>query len=198
MPMPGINLAPARYLCEETGAMIIGADTAALEAFPGDEEGYAPVHCYMFATTGTPIIEVVNLEALAAESVSEFAFIGMRPAAARGDRITAEAHRNSDQHVGRYRRPGSAGTSSRGAPARPRRRRPVARRTPPTPAREGHCRVRFCTVSEEITDHKIVQDLQHVDDRDGDGAWRGERQDDARKCETQPPAENTTGRRSGN
>ena len=64
MPMPGINLAAARYLCEETGAMIVGADTAALEAFPGDEEGYAPVHCYMFATTGTPIMEVVNLEAL--------------------------------------------------------------------------------------------------------------------------------------
>jgi kynurenine formamidase len=77
MPMPGINLAAARYLCEETGAMIVGADTAALEAFPGDEEGYAPVHCYMFATTGTPIMEVVNLEALAAEGVSEFAFIGM-------------------------------------------------------------------------------------------------------------------------
>src|SRR2546423_292524 len=57
MPMPGIDMAAARFLCEEAGAMIVGADTAALEAFPGDEEGYAPVHCYMFATAGRPIIE---------------------------------------------------------------------------------------------------------------------------------------------
>jgi kynurenine formamidase len=77
MPMPGINLAAARYLCEEAGAMIIGADTAALEAFPGDEEGYAPVHCYMFATAGTPIMEVVNLEELAGERLHEFVFVGM-------------------------------------------------------------------------------------------------------------------------
>ena len=77
MPMPGINLAAARFLCEEAGAMIVGADTAALEAFPGSEEGYAPVHCYMFATTGTPILEVVNLEELAGEGLDEFLFIGM-------------------------------------------------------------------------------------------------------------------------
>ena len=77
MPMTGLGLAAARYLCEETGAMIIGTDTAAFEAFPGDDEGYAPVHCYMFATSGTPIMEVVNLEELAGERLYEFAFIGM-------------------------------------------------------------------------------------------------------------------------
>jgi kynurenine formamidase len=77
MPMPGINLAGACYLCEEAGAMIVGADTAALEAFPGEEEGFIPVHCYMFATTGTPILEVVNLEELAGEGVDEFVFVGM-------------------------------------------------------------------------------------------------------------------------
>jgi kynurenine formamidase len=77
MPMPGIDLAAARYLCEEAGAMIVGSDTAALEAFPGRGEGYAPVHCYMFATAGAPIMEVVNLEELAAEKLYEFAFVGM-------------------------------------------------------------------------------------------------------------------------
>jgi kynurenine formamidase len=77
LPMPGIDLAAARYLCEEAGAMIVGSDTAALEAFPGHEEGYAPVHCYMFATTGTPIMEVVNLEELAREGLDEFVFVGM-------------------------------------------------------------------------------------------------------------------------
>jgi kynurenine formamidase len=43
----------------------------------GDEEGFIPVHCYMFATTGTPILEVVNLEEIAAEGVGEFVFVGM-------------------------------------------------------------------------------------------------------------------------
>ena len=73
---PGIDLAGARYLCEETGAMVIGSDTAALEAFPG-EPGFLPVHCYMFATAGAPIIEVAYLDELAGEGVSEFAFVAM-------------------------------------------------------------------------------------------------------------------------
>jgi kynurenine formamidase len=76
VPMPGITLAGARYLCEEGGAMIVGSDTAALEAFPSQEEGYSPVHCYMFATAGTPIMEVLQLEELAAERQYEFAFLG--------------------------------------------------------------------------------------------------------------------------
>ena len=75
VPMPGINLAGARYLCEETGAMVIGSDTAALEAFPSDAEGYSPVHCYMFSTTGTPIVENLWLEELAAARRYEFALI---------------------------------------------------------------------------------------------------------------------------
>ena len=75
-PIPGIDLAGARYLCEEAGAMVIGADTAALEAFPG-EPGFLPVHCYMFATAGAPIMEVVNLEELAAEGLSTFAFVAL-------------------------------------------------------------------------------------------------------------------------
>ena len=77
LPMPGINLAAARFLCEEAGAMIVGADTAALEAFPGPDEAYTPVHCYMFATAGTPIMEVLNLQELAHEQLYEFAFVGM-------------------------------------------------------------------------------------------------------------------------
>jgi kynurenine formamidase len=76
LPMPGLSFAGARYLCEETGAMIVGSDTAALEAFPSDEPGYAPVHCYMFATAGTPIIENLDLEELAAARQYEFAFLG--------------------------------------------------------------------------------------------------------------------------
>ncbi len=37
---------------------------------------YEPVHLYLLAETGTPIIEVMDLEALAAARVYEFAFFG--------------------------------------------------------------------------------------------------------------------------
>ena len=76
VPMPGIDLAGARFLCEEAGAMIVGADTPALEVFPSSERAFTPVHAYMFATAGAPIIEVLWLEELAAAGVHEFVFTG--------------------------------------------------------------------------------------------------------------------------
>lgn len=73
---PGINVASARWLCEEAGAMTIAGDNIGLEPQPYYDQ-YAPVHCYMFATAGAQIIEVVNMEELAAEKQYEFAFVGM-------------------------------------------------------------------------------------------------------------------------
>jgi kynurenine formamidase len=74
---PGIGLAAARYLCEETGAMCIGGDNDSLEVFPSEDPSeFLPVHPYMFATAGAQIIESLWLEELAAENVYEFAFIG--------------------------------------------------------------------------------------------------------------------------
>jgi kynurenine formamidase len=73
---PGIGLAGARYLCEEAGAMCIAGDTIGLEVLPSVDEGFLPVHCYMFATAGAQIMEVVWMEELAAEKQYEFAFIG--------------------------------------------------------------------------------------------------------------------------
>jgi kynurenine formamidase len=74
---PGISLASAKWLCEEVGAMCIGADTIALEVLPSEEANvFLPVHAYMFATAGCQIIEVVNMEELAAEKRYEFAFLG--------------------------------------------------------------------------------------------------------------------------
>jgi kynurenine formamidase len=74
---PGISLASAKWLCEEVGAMCIGADTIALEVLPSEEENvFLPVHAYMFATAGAQIIEVVNTEEIAAEKQYEFAFLG--------------------------------------------------------------------------------------------------------------------------
>lgn len=73
---PGLGLAAARYLVEEGGAMIIGADNLSLEAFPSElESDYVPVHTYLLAQQGAPIIELVDLEALARDRVYEFAFL---------------------------------------------------------------------------------------------------------------------------
>jgi kynurenine formamidase len=74
---PGLGMAATRYLCEEAGAMCIGADTIALEVLPSEEaDVFLPVHCYMFATAGAQIMEVVWMEEIAAEKQYEFAFMG--------------------------------------------------------------------------------------------------------------------------
>jgi kynurenine formamidase len=74
---PGLGFDAAKFLVETSGAMIIGADNLSLEAFPSEVEGnYIPVHTYLLAQHGVLIMELVNLEALAKDSVYEFAFIG--------------------------------------------------------------------------------------------------------------------------
>lgn len=74
---PGITLDSAKWLCEEAGAMCIAGDSIGLEVMPWTEEGaFLPVHAYMFATAGAQIIEVVNMEEIAAEQQYEFAFMG--------------------------------------------------------------------------------------------------------------------------
>lgn len=74
---PGIGLAAAKWLVEEQGAMLIGADNLSLEVFPVETpENWVPVHTYLEAEQGVAIMEVVDLEALAEDRVHEFAFIG--------------------------------------------------------------------------------------------------------------------------
>jgi len=74
---PGISLDSAKWLCEEAGAMCIAGDTIGLEVLPSEEPNvFLPVHCYMFATAGAQIIEVVDMEEIAAEKQYEFAFLG--------------------------------------------------------------------------------------------------------------------------
>lgn len=74
---PGLGMAAARFLVEENGAMVVGADNLSFESFPSElATDYVPVHTYLLAEQGTPIIELANLEALARDKVYEFAFIG--------------------------------------------------------------------------------------------------------------------------
>lgn len=73
---PGLGIEAARYLVE-AGAMIIGADNLSFEAFPSEVEGnYIPLHTYLLAQSGVPILELVNLEGLSEDEIYEFAFIG--------------------------------------------------------------------------------------------------------------------------
>mgnify|MGYP003639739172 CR=1 FL=1 len=74
---PGLGMAAARFLVEEGGAMIVGADNLSFEAFPSElDSDYVPLHTYLLAEQGAPIIELVYLEELARDKVYEFAFIG--------------------------------------------------------------------------------------------------------------------------
>ena len=73
---PGLNRDGARALAE-AGAITIAADNHALEPLPStDPENWQPVHTYLLAEAGIPIVEMVNLEELAAEGVHEFVFFG--------------------------------------------------------------------------------------------------------------------------
>ena len=57
--------------------MCIAGDSLSLEVVPNpDPEKFLPVHSYMLATAGSQIIEVVDMEELAAERIGEFAFMG--------------------------------------------------------------------------------------------------------------------------
>jgi kynurenine formamidase len=72
---PGLGMAAARFLCEEAGAMCVGVDAGG-EVLPPEESGaFLPVHAYLLATAGIPILENLWLEALAEKRVFEFAFL---------------------------------------------------------------------------------------------------------------------------
>jgi len=74
---PGLGMAAARFLVEESGAMIVGADNLSFEAFPSEvKSNYIPLHTYLLAQQGVPILELVYLESLSSDKIYEFAFIG--------------------------------------------------------------------------------------------------------------------------
>ena len=75
----GINVAAARWLVEQKGALMIGADTSGLEVIPPvdfTEEGtsFNPVHNYLIPKQGVHILEFHNQEDLARERVYKFAY----------------------------------------------------------------------------------------------------------------------------
>lgn len=73
----GIDLAAARWLVEEQGALMIGSDTSGLEcaAVPPGSTSFIPVHVYLLIEQGVHIGEFHYLEDLAASGTYEFLYL---------------------------------------------------------------------------------------------------------------------------
>ena len=73
---PGLTREGAEFLAQ-SGAIVVGADNLALEQIPSTEEGnWLPVHTFLMAEAGVPLLEVVDLQQLSQENLYEFCFIG--------------------------------------------------------------------------------------------------------------------------
>jgi kynurenine formamidase len=73
---PGLDRAGAEWLARK-GVAMVGADNIALESLPSsDPENWLPVHTYLLAEAGVPIMEVVDLEGISEEELYEFCYIG--------------------------------------------------------------------------------------------------------------------------
>lgn len=73
---PGINLDAVKWLVEEKGIMLLGADNLSFEAFPPERaDNWVPVHTYLLAEKGVMFVEQMLLEELSKDKVYEFAFI---------------------------------------------------------------------------------------------------------------------------
>jgi kynurenine formamidase len=73
----GIDLGAAKWLVEDQGAILVGADTSGLEHLPGPNEppAFIPVHKYLLVDQGVHIGEFHNLEELARDRVYEFCYV---------------------------------------------------------------------------------------------------------------------------
>jgi kynurenine formamidase len=73
---PGLNREGAEFLAKH-GAIMIGADNLTLEQTPTQGGlNFFPVHTYLLAEAGIPILEMAQLDELVEERVYEFAFFG--------------------------------------------------------------------------------------------------------------------------
>jgi len=73
--VPGVGETGARWLADR-GAVLVGADTLAFECLAaGTGHALLPAHRVLLVERGVNIIEAMDLEALAADGVHEFAFV---------------------------------------------------------------------------------------------------------------------------
>lgn len=72
---PGLTIEAARFLAF-AGAILIGADNLGVEQWPSvDPKNWLPVHTFLLAEAGVPILEQANLEEIAAAHLYEFGFM---------------------------------------------------------------------------------------------------------------------------
>jgi kynurenine formamidase len=75
----GLSLDAARWLAD-AGAVVIGTDNPGFESLPsGDPQKPRLVHPFLLSERGIPIIELLNLEELAAGGFASFAFVLSAP-----------------------------------------------------------------------------------------------------------------------
>jgi kynurenine formamidase len=72
---PGLGMAAARMLADEIEAMCVGVDCGGEALPPEDPEAFLPVHSYLMAEMGVPVMENLALEELAAAGVRRFALL---------------------------------------------------------------------------------------------------------------------------
>lgn len=76
----GLTLAGARWLVEEKGAMMVGADNSTVELLPPvDGANVHPVHTYLLVEHGVHLGELHYLEELAAAGISRFCYVALPP-----------------------------------------------------------------------------------------------------------------------
>jgi kynurenine formamidase len=72
---PGMSLEGARWLTEQ-GIVAVGADNEAVEVTPSaHDDNWLPGHCHFLAEAGVYMMELLDLEQLAADGVYEFCFV---------------------------------------------------------------------------------------------------------------------------
>jgi kynurenine formamidase len=76
---PGLGMDGARWLADEAEVMCVGVDAGGEAIPPQEPESFLPVHSYLLAQMGVPIIENVWLEDLAESRVTEFTLLAFPP-----------------------------------------------------------------------------------------------------------------------
>jgi kynurenine formamidase len=73
----GIDVAAAKWLVGDKGAVLVGSDTSGLEVgpVPPESKSFMPVHNYLLIHQGVHVAEFHNLEELAADKAYEFAYV---------------------------------------------------------------------------------------------------------------------------
>ena len=72
---PGLGMDGARWLAENAEVMCVGVDAGGEVLPPEEPDAFLPVHSYLLADQGIPVIENLWLEELAAARVADCAFL---------------------------------------------------------------------------------------------------------------------------